>query len=181
MEDKKELINSNTSLIVDENKLMKEYVTISLEQNNENKSILSELEQEILILRYGLYDEKVHSFQEIGQRLGYSIERIRQIEMFAMNKIRKNIKIDFKRYNKKEYLKAVSYLINKNYKQLLDIMPYEDAAVYLITNGAIYGIILTPEEISDLLDMDVDKVNESYHNASKALSSSKSNVGRLNK
>lgn len=181
MEDKKELINLNTSLIPEENKFMSEYVSISLAQNNENKSILSEVEQEILILRYGLYDEKVHSLQEIGKRLGISAERVRQVEMLAMNKIRKYIRIDFKRYDKKEYLKAVSYLINKNHKHLLDIMSFEDAAVYLITNGAIYGIRLTPEEMSELLDIDVDKVSECYMNASKALSPTKKDVKKLNR
>ena len=60
-------------------------------------------------------------------------------------------------------------------------MSFEDAAVYLITNGAIYGIRLTPEEMSELLDIDVDKVSECYMNASKALSPTKKDVKKLNR
>ena len=167
------LIKNNASLIAEGNNLMKEYVAISIKQNEEKESFLSDLEKEVLILRFGLFGERPHTIQEIGEILLLSNERVRQIEKHTLNKIRKNIRIDFNKFNKKDYLRAVSYLINTNHKSLLDKMPYEEAAILLIKNGAIYGIILKSEEIAELLDMDVDKVNECYGNALRYLEDNK--------
>jgi RNA polymerase sigma factor (sigma-70 family) len=50
---------------------------------------LSEKERELMVLRYGLQDGKCYSFTEIGEVLGFSRERARQIEMKALQKLRK--------------------------------------------------------------------------------------------
>jgi RNA polymerase sigma factor (sigma-70 family) len=46
-------------------------------------------EKEILTLRYGLHDGEVLTLEQIGQRYGVTRERIRQIEMAAIRKLRK--------------------------------------------------------------------------------------------
>lgn len=50
--------------------------------------IFSERERTILELRFGLKDDQQYSLQEIGQRLGVTGERIRQIEARALRKLR---------------------------------------------------------------------------------------------
>lgn len=53
--------------------------------------ILGELgsrEQEILKLRYGFHDDNALTLQEIGDRIGLSRERVRQIEERALQKLR---------------------------------------------------------------------------------------------
>lgn len=50
---------------------------------------LSRREQEILCFRYGLYDGEPLTLEEIGKRYGVTRERIRQIEMSALRKLRR--------------------------------------------------------------------------------------------
>lgn len=54
---------------------------------------LPEREATILKLRYGLADGEIHSMAEIGEILGYSRERIRQLQHDALNRLRK---LDYK-------------------------------------------------------------------------------------
>lgn len=42
--------------------------------------ILTDREREILELRYGLYNSKIHTLKEIGEILKITRERVRQIE-----------------------------------------------------------------------------------------------------
>lgn len=51
---------------------------------------LSPRERSILILRFGLDEDKDFTLTETGERFDLSRERIRQIEAKAMRKIRKN-------------------------------------------------------------------------------------------
>lgn len=58
---------------------------------DEVKAALTELpprEQQIVSLRYGLENGKEHSLQEIGTLLNLSRERIRQLEVRALNRLR---------------------------------------------------------------------------------------------
>jgi RNA polymerase primary sigma factor len=50
---------------------------------------LSEKERQVLQLRFGLGTEREHTLEEIGTRLGVTRERIRQIEMKALAKLRR--------------------------------------------------------------------------------------------
>jgi RNA polymerase primary sigma factor len=51
---------------------------------------LTEREQKILKLRFGLEDGKYHTLEEVGQEFSVTRERIRQIEAKALAKLRKH-------------------------------------------------------------------------------------------
>jgi RNA polymerase primary sigma factor len=53
-------------------------------------SDLSEREQLILRMRYGLGGNEEHTLEQIGQSLGLSRERVRQLEARALKKLRDN-------------------------------------------------------------------------------------------
>ena len=51
--------------------------------------IMSSREKEILDMRFGLVDGKIHTLAEVAKKLGVSRERVRQIEEAALRKLRK--------------------------------------------------------------------------------------------
>jgi RNA polymerase primary sigma factor len=60
------------------------------EQVKDMLSALTEREQKILKLRFGLEDGKQHTLEEVGQEFSVTRERIRQIEAKALAKLRKH-------------------------------------------------------------------------------------------
>ena len=64
---------------------LKEHIQESLGELEEN-------ERKILTLRFGLDDDVPHTLKEIGETMGLSRERIRQIEAKALDKLRHNRK-----------------------------------------------------------------------------------------
>ena len=82
---------------------------------------LKQREKDILALRFGLYNSKTHTLEEIGKMYGLTRERIRQIESSAIKKIRmsKYIKA-FSVYteNQKESLESLTEYRNKYKKHL---------------------------------------------------------------
>jgi len=65
------------------NQLLKEQVQDILD-------VLTEREQKILKMRFGLDDGKSHTLEEVGQEFSVTRERIRQIEAKALAKLRKH-------------------------------------------------------------------------------------------
>ena len=65
------------------NQLLKEQVQDIL-------SVLTDREQKILKMRFGLEDGKSHTLEEVGQEFSVTRERIRQIEAKALAKLRKH-------------------------------------------------------------------------------------------
>jgi len=51
--------------------------------------MMSDRERQILDMRFGLQEEKVHTLAEVAKKLGVSRERIRQIEEAALKKLKK--------------------------------------------------------------------------------------------
>lgn len=47
-------------------------------------------EVRILQLRYGLYDGKIYTLEQVGRKMGVTRERVRQIEAQALNRLRKH-------------------------------------------------------------------------------------------
>ena len=62
--------------------------TLLKEQLNEVLSTLTEREQRVLILRFGLEDGKARTLEEVGKEFNVTRERIRQIEAKALRKLR---------------------------------------------------------------------------------------------
>jgi RNA polymerase primary sigma factor len=60
------------------------------EQVQEILDVLTEREQKILKMRFGLDDGKSHTLEEVGQEFSVTRERIRQIEAKALAKLRKH-------------------------------------------------------------------------------------------
>jgi RNA polymerase primary sigma factor len=61
---------------------------------------LTERECRVLHLRYGLHDHRRRTLEEVGEELGVTRERIRQIELKALQKLRKQSQ----EWNLKDYL-----------------------------------------------------------------------------
>jgi len=57
-------------------------------QMQEIVKTLPERDRNVLTLRFGLYDTEPHTLEEVGEILGVSIQRIRQIEAKALTKLR---------------------------------------------------------------------------------------------
>lgn len=60
------------------------------EQVQDILNVLTEREQKILKMRFGLEDGKSHTLEEVGQEFSVTRERIRQIEAKALAKLRKH-------------------------------------------------------------------------------------------
>ncbi len=64
-----------------------------LERVDEVLSDLSEREEQVIRLRFGIDDGYAHTLDQIGRAFGVSRERIRQIEERALNKLRHPIRV----------------------------------------------------------------------------------------
>jgi RNA polymerase primary sigma factor len=62
-------------------KLLQEYLGVVLEELNER-------ERQVLVMRFGLADGRIHTLEEVGQHFRVTRERIRQLETKALAKLR---------------------------------------------------------------------------------------------
>lgn len=70
---------------IEENIIRKEQLD---EMNRLFEEILTEREREILVLRFGINNNKQHTLKEIGEKLDITRERVRQIEKKAIEKLK---------------------------------------------------------------------------------------------
>ena len=63
-------------------------VTLLKEQLEEVLGTLTEREQKVLTLRFGLEDGRARTLEEVGKEFNVTRERIRQIEAKALRKLR---------------------------------------------------------------------------------------------
>lgn len=81
---------------VEEEIVKKEYLE-SFKNAVLESEILDQREKEIICLRYGINCDRAHSLEEIGQKMGVTRERIRQIENKSLRKLARDKNI--KKYN----------------------------------------------------------------------------------
>ena len=67
-------------------------VLVRKEEVKELLEALTDRESQVIRLRFGLEDGRSHTLEEIGEMLGVTRERVRQIEARAMEKLRKKAK-----------------------------------------------------------------------------------------
>ncbi|QIK56477.1 sigma-70 family RNA polymerase sigma factor [Erysipelothrix sp. HDW6A] len=67
-----------------------DHLELKEELENSMNSLLTEREKTVIRLRYGIDECKVHTLEEIGNQMGVTRERIRQIESKALGKLKKN-------------------------------------------------------------------------------------------
>ena len=87
--------NSLGDMVEDRSEPTPEEAMNILARQEEVKELLEKLgdrERQVIRLRYGLEDGRTHTLEEIGDMLGVTRERVRQIEARAMEKLRKNAK-----------------------------------------------------------------------------------------
>lgn len=87
--------NSLGDMVEDRTEPTPEEAMNALVQQEEVKELLETLndrERQVIRLRYGLDEEKPHTLEEIGEILGVTRERVRQLEARALEKLRKSAK-----------------------------------------------------------------------------------------
>ena len=62
------------------------------------ENVLTTREREILELRYGLYNSKIHTLKDIGVILNITRERVRQIEKKAITKLKRHFEENRSQY-----------------------------------------------------------------------------------
>lgn len=80
-------------LIPDEQQQQQMETIVLRDQCQQYLTCLNDKERELIVLRYGLQDGKHRSLAEVGEVFGVSRERVRQIEVKAMKKLRQQANV----------------------------------------------------------------------------------------
>lgn len=96
---------------VEEEIVKKEYLE-SFKNAVLESEILDQREKEIICLRYGINCDRAHSLEEIGQKMGVTRERIRQIENKSLRKLARDKNV--KKYNSDYNTKKITASYVKN-------------------------------------------------------------------
>ena len=72
-----------------EEKIIKEDQLLEMRELLNN--VLTEREKKILEYRYGLCNNKIYTLKEIGEMMGITRERVRQIEKKAITKLKEHL------------------------------------------------------------------------------------------
>ena len=89
-----ELTAGNEQCFTDDRQFEEELFSMLMDESLKNRMatlfevVLTDQEREVLFLRYGLSDGKQRTLQEVGQEIGLTRERIRQVEQKAFRKLR---------------------------------------------------------------------------------------------
>ncbi|MBZ4683053.1 MAG: polymerase primary sigma factor [Fusobacteriaceae bacterium] len=84
------------SMVADENYLEENLLTqYEYYELWEQLNKLSEKEKIVIIYRFGLFNEQVHTLEEIGDMLNLTRERIRQIQIIAIKKLKNKYKVSY--------------------------------------------------------------------------------------
>ena len=81
----------DTSYVSPENSIQRIFQTRDVKKL---LNILDKREREILIRRFGIDSNEPKTLEQIGNDLGFSKERIRQLENVAIQKLRKSGRVD---------------------------------------------------------------------------------------
>lgn len=145
-------------------------------------SSLSDKEKKVIFLRYGLFDGKNRTLEEVGKVMGVTRERIRQIEVKAFKKIRS--RAEFKKYQNNYEEKDVKVIkeSQKNnvssrdafFKKINSIeMPLYYKKILLLRYGFVDNNTHTYEEIARIMKITPDKVKRYLERAMKKIRSEK--------
>lgn len=125
---------------------------------------LKEREITVLKLRYGFDGNDPMTLEQISQELGISKERVRQIEIKSLKKIRDNKKTEYLAYYMDDYqvsqqslkeLKIQSINSNKNYFSTSDLIKYINSKYDTSYDKDIFNVLLldlTEDELSILFE-----------------------------
>lgn len=125
---------------------------------------LKEREITVLKLRYGFDGNDPMTLEQISQELGISKERVRQIEIKSLKKIRDNKKTEYLAYYMDDYqvsqqslkeLKIQSMNSNKNYFSTSDLIKYINSKYDTSYDKDIFNVLLldlTEDELSILFE-----------------------------
>lgn len=105
---------------VEEEIVKKEYLE-SFKNAVLESEILDQREKEIICLRYGINCDRAHSLEEIGQKMGVTRERIRQIENKSLRKLARDKNV--KKYNSDYNTKKITASYVKNIQPIKQLEP----------------------------------------------------------
>lgn len=113
---------------VEEEIVKKEYLE-SFKNAVLESEILDQREKEIICLRYGINCDRAHSLEEIGQKMGVTRERIRQLENKSLRKLERDKNI--KKYNSDYNPKKITASYVKNIQPIKQPEPVKKEAPVL--------------------------------------------------